>query len=385
MDLPTPPNLEAVKSLSPSFYNTALLCVARAAWQSFGKKDSIPHPTSGILGVCFHEVMDAANSGQLASGQGAVIQANDVFDKKAKELLSAAHPLVRAKFAAPEKIPFYFQSRGRAAQIAVAAARTLPVAAEKGGTSQIHQPKALNERTRLVEEILSSKDGEIRGRIDLWERIPETVVDYKSGREPTAGEEHLSPNEIRQLKLYVYLLLQNDLPAKKAAIVRGSGKRVEVDVNPLDAENEAKSAKKLRYEFNEAVSKGATFFSVANPSPFNCAGCPCIPFCNPFWSSANKDWEALCGTHLQGRIVSHHDANYSGTILRTLRLTDCSGTAPISEATIEQVPLPWLTISGQSPSEGAMVRVIAAARQKENPQANVLHVDKLKSTSIWKV
>ena len=384
MDLPPPPKPAEVKSVSPSFYNAALTCKAKAAWQQFGARDLIPGPTGGLLGSCFHSVMDAANSGQLPPGTEGTDRAGALFDQKASQLLREAHPLIRTKFASPEKIPYYFQRRGRAVQLATLAINTQ--ATESGGRcrTQAAGGSPAGKPSRLVEKTLSSIDNQIKGRIDLWDGPSAAVIDYKSGQEPKDSRTPLTKDEARQLRLYVYLAIENGFPTSKASIVRGSGQVEELKVTKGDAEKEAEAAKLVRQEFNALVSSGATFLALATPSATGCAGCACIPFCEPFWDAGKEDWEAECGTHIEGEIAGQKDANFNGAVLRTLALASCRGTVPNGEFSVEQIPIEWLSMGSSIPDVGNTVRVVSAARPNGDATSRVIHVDRLRGTAIWK-
>src|SRR5947207_2063967 len=121
MDLPPIPAPRSLETISPSFYNAALLCRARAAWQQFGPRGALPPSTGSIIGACFHSVMEMGNQGCLPEGEEGIREAKAAFDQTAGRLFSEAHPLLKAKFVSPEKFPFYFERRARVATLAVKA------------------------------------------------------------------------------------------------------------------------------------------------------------------------------------------------------------------------------------------------------------------------
>src|SRR5689334_10842050 len=124
MELPAVPLLQSIESISPSFYNAAIICDARAAWQRFGNRYSLPSSTGAMLGSAFHLVMEMGNRGELPPGDAGLRLAKAEFDKEADRLFAQAHPLLRAKYATPLKIPFYSIRRSRAATLAVRASAT---------------------------------------------------------------------------------------------------------------------------------------------------------------------------------------------------------------------------------------------------------------------
>lgn len=383
MDLPPIPALRSLESITPSFYNAALLCRARAAWQEFGPRDALPASTGSIIGACFHAVMELGNQGCLPEGEQGIREAKAAFDRKAGQLFSEAHPLLKAKFVSPEKFPFYFERRARAATLAAKAssgAAAHQANTHGRGTAAHGRPI---DRARLVEQTFSSRDGLIKGRIDLWERSSSTVTDYKSGLEPKNAPSGITENETRQLRLYVHLARENGCAANAAAVVRGDSRRAAIAVPAADADSEAQTARHTLAQFNQSVRDGAHFHSLASPSRESCAGCLCIALCDPFWEAAQPEWEEGCGANAEGEIVEIREASFAGSPLRSLSLKDCRGSAPSGDLVVEQIPLAWLSLGSSVPEAGRRVRVVSAARLPPEPQNRVLRVDRLKSTAIW--
>jgi hypothetical protein len=327
--------------------------------------------------------MEMGNQGRLPPGEEALRQAKEAFDKEAARRFAEAHPLIRAKFASPEKLPFYFARRARAVTLALQASSGSPARRinRQPASATDHAPAI--ERTRLVEQTLSTRDGLIKGRIDLWEKSSSMVTDYKSGHEPKNEPLGMTNNEIRQLRLYVCLTLENGYPTSTAAIVRGDGRKYEIAVPTAEAEHEGLTARQTLAEFNQATASGHSFFSLASPSPTNCSGCPCIALCDPFWRAAQPEWEESCGTNVEGKIVESRDATFAGIPLRTLVLKSCHGSAPQGELVVEQIPLPWLSLGSTIPDVGRVIRVVSAVRTLADPECRVLQVDRIKSTAIW--
>jgi hypothetical protein len=383
MDLPTPPTLAKIDKISPSFYNAGLLCKAKAAWQKFGVRQSMPASTGSILGSCLHAVVERGNRGGLSPGREGIEQAKIAFDAEAKLRFSEAHPLIRAKFASPEKIPFYFQRRARAVVLAV----QVSTEGEPRSPSPPQgdpAPRAFGGRSsRLVEQSFTSRDGLITGRIDLLDSGVGKVTDYKSGHAPKNVPSGLADTEVRQLRLYIHLALENGYNITRATIVRGDGNECEIQISASQAADEAQAARALMEQFNGLVSGGCSFSSLANPSAKNCAGCPCIPFCEPFWKTAQPDWEELCGTNAEGEISETKDVSLAGATLKTLTLDCRQGSTLRGQLTIEQIPLAWLSLGSSVPALGSAVRIVLAARSTSAPQIRVLQVDRIKSTTIW--
>jgi hypothetical protein len=384
MDLPPLPTPASIKSITPSFYNVALTCMARAGWQESGVLKSLPAPTGAMLGSCFHAVMAAANLSQMPGGARRITSAKEVFDRKAQQLFAEAHPLIRAKYASPEKFPFYFQRRARAASLAAKAHSERPVGPTPAASPNAGYCGPGAKPPLLVEKTLSSRDGLITGRIDYWNGAASTVTDYKSGQKKDASGT-LSESELRQMRLYVYLLRQNGHGASHAAVVRGDGETAAQEVSAAEADSEAQAARLVRDRFNELAAAGESFFAMSSPSSMGCAGCPCIPFCECFWEAAQPAWEAACGTNVEGAIVRADDATVGGTTLRTLALDSSRGTGPRGALVAEQVPVQWLSLGSSIPGAGSVVRVVLAARPATNPKSRIIRVDRMKATTVWRV
>jgi hypothetical protein len=383
MDLPATPALRSLESISPSFYNAAIICRARAAWQQFGDRYSLPSSTGAMLGSCFHAVMAMGNKGQLSSNQEGLDLAKKAFDDEAQRLFTRAHPLVKAKFAAPEKLPFYTLRRSRAAALGMKASGVARFRAPRSG------PKTITDETpfvasRLVERKFASRDAKVSGKVDLLEPRSEKITDYKSGEAPKDNPRGMSEAELRQLRLYAYLAQENGHRVSKMSIVRSDGFEADAAITSESATAEGESAKNTLNEFNESVALGHSFRDLATPSEA-CANCPCIPFCERFWEVAQEDWEENCGTNVEGVVTATQDADLPGVKLKTLTLDCKRGSAPRGTLVAQQIPLDWLSLGSQVPSVGCTVRIVTAARSKSEPGNPVLRVDRIKSTTVWRL
>jgi PD-(D/E)XK nuclease superfamily len=382
MDLPAVPALRPLESISPSFYNAGITCRARAAWQQFGDRYSLPSSTGAMLGSSFHAVMEIGNQGKLPSGDAGLRMAKTEFDKEAHRLFAHAHPLLKAKYATPLKIPFYSIRRSRAAALAMQASATAELHAASHARSS--SSGAAENSSRLVEQRFKSKDGTVIGKIDLLEPKLTKVTDYKSGHAPRNNPSGISEPEVRQLRLYAYLAQENNYPVTEVSIVRGDGVEVATSVTATAAAKEAERAKQMLQEFNSSVTQGKSFADIATPSE-ECANCPCIPFCERFWEDATPKWEEACGTNVEGTITTTRDANLPGAQLKTLTINSTRGSAPRGELIAEQIPLEWISIGSSVPAIGSAVRVVLAARSGAQPEQRTLHVDRFKGTTIWHV
>lgn len=384
MELPAVPQLEELASVSPSFYNRALSCKAKAAWFCFAAPNAFPGTTGAILGGCFHAVMELANRAKLPAGAAGAARAKAEFDATARELFAKAHPLLRAKFRSPAAVPYYYQRRARAVDLALSAAPAFTNYTTSSVRSKV-APPAHGPRMH-IEMKLTTPDGFITGQIDLLDEEHRKIIDYKSGHAPRESASDHAENEVRQLRLYTHLARENGYDIAVAAIVRADGTEAAVNISPEEVAREADAARALRSEFNLAAKTGRNLAELATPAPDTCAGCPCLPACEPFWSVAAPEWEEACGTNAEGTVTEMHSSTVSGAQLVTLTIDVSRGSAPRGVLIVEQIPKRWLEINGDPPSCGEIVRIVQAARLsptlEKEPRA--VRVDRFKSTTVWR-
>lgn len=381
MRLPEQPTVKELKHLSPSLYEAVLACKARAAWIAFGDLEAVPSHPRALLGTCVHAVVESANNGGLPAGdpEPRRAAAREIFDRKAKELYDRAHPLVRAKFVAPDRMPYYYLFRERAAVLALEASARRDV----GHAAAV--PTVLGAQAQpaaLVETTLRSRDGLLVGRPDYVDAGAGEVVDYKTGVGPEDDPAGLRDSEVRQLRLYVHLAREAGLELKKGAVVRGDGRRVELNVSADDAAAEGQRAREALRAFNAEAAAG--FERIAEPSPESCRYCPCIPFCEAFWEKASAAWADQCGTQVEGRVSSVTRAIVQNTALITLELDATRGTIAPGAAILQQLPEKWACEDGApSPEVGDVVRVVNC-RLADAEDAAVIRPDRL-ATALWTV
>jgi hypothetical protein len=322
--------------------------------------------------------VEQANLGRFANlGREERLEAaRNIFDRRAQMIYAQAHPLLRAKFNLPEKLPYYNLYRERAAvEAADSAERITPT--EGAATAGLGQPTQA-----AVEERLVSRDGLIVGRPDFIDTVAKEVVDYKTalGRDDTVPA--MSEGEIRQLRLYVHLAVENGVSISRAVIARSNGQRASIDILPKEAAEEGRRAREVLAEYNSRV--GEPFDVAAQPSVENCQFCPCIPFCEGFWRSANPTWVEQCGTHIEGRIRAVETSVVQELSLVTLQVDAQRGTFQTPDMYVEQIPEAWINADGSNrPSQGDAVRVLYGRIVSDTPP-QVMRVDRT-ATSVWTV
>lgn len=378
MRVPRPTIVSPLSQLSPSVYEALLRCRARGAWSAHGDRTAVPLLPKALLGICLHSALEEAHNGRLAGldGEARLAAARDAFDRRARAVYEQAHPLLRAKFSSPEKLPYYHLYRERAALEAVGSAERIDHSAV-GQTGDATQPSRVLAERRLV-----STDALIVGRPDLIDTATQEVVDFKTGMAPDDGLAEMSEAEMRQLRLYVHLALDNGIVISRGVIARADGQRVSMAVSGEEAADEGRRAREVLTEYNSRA--GEPFDIAAQPSPENCKFCPCIPFCEAFWRSASPDWAEQCGIHLEGRVATVEGSTVQGLNLATLRVDGHRGTVAPGEVYVEQIPEIWITADGAGrPREGDIVRV-AYGRVVSEASPQVVRVDRT-ATSVWTI
>ena len=369
MLIPKPSKIERLERMTPTVYEAAVRCVARASWVASSDHDRVPPQPQALLGIAAHAVFERAGSGGLP---GDTVEerkevAAGLFEDRVKSLWENTHPLVRAKFETHEHIPFFNIRRAGTAQQAA----TMHVAPK----SDSKRPRVERART-LVESTLRSKDGRVSGRPDAINVKDKTVVDYKSGSDPQGNGS--TEEEVRQLRLYAFLARENGIEITRGVIARASGNRAEVDIPPADAEAEGRRARETLVEYNQHA--GEAFSEAATPSSKACRYCPCIPFCSTFWEAAKPEWQTDCGAHVEGTVES-----VEGDSLLSLHLNVARGSGPRGAVIVTRLSKGWVTL-GQTdaPQEGEMVRVTDAAHEPETFSTGEVRADR-DMTAVWRV
>jgi hypothetical protein len=383
MFVPEPPVLARLDRITPSIYEASMNCLAKAAWFAFGNGAALPQHPAAILGTAFHAVVAAAHKGELpVAGVLDRTPARNLFDRTARELHQRTHPLVKLKFRSADRLPFYNLHRERVALIATPVAASRPPSSGPAvGTPRSGEPSARTEFRRC------SKDGRIVGRADHIDGRSRTVFDYKTGQGPEgeADAGAVSDSEARQLRLYAYLAAENGMDVDKGVILRSDGRRGEIVISKADAEAEADRAREQLGRLNTAVAGGASFHHLASPSSKNCASCPCIPFCEPFWATAQPEWAARCGRHIEGDVAEAETRQIQGVSLTTMALSRRSGTLSAQSVSVEQIPSEWMKVDGSDlPCIGEAVRVVHGRQMETNESTAVVRVDKA-LTAVWRL
>lgn len=378
---PQPPLLKKLERLTPSLYEAILRCKARAAWYAFGERNFLPQHPSALLGICFHKVLELAHKGKLPRSRAECsAEARLQFEEEAKAQYQRVHPLVREKFSSPKKLPYYNLLRERATLRAVQVATKVILPSPPTSFTKGKQENP----SGLVETTLFSSDGLLKGRSDYIDITNAEVFDYKSGLGAGKYDSNLSDAEIRQLRFYVHLGLENGLQLSKGTVIRSNGHRASIEISQEDAYAEAQYARTLLREFNVAVEQGKTFEEIAEPSVANCYRCPCIPFCEAFWANAKSEWAEQSGIHLEAEIIDITESSMQAATLLTFTLFVRRGTVSTGTAIVQQVPESWLLLERtERPLVGDILR-ITDGELASSGNVPRIRVDRI-STTIWQV
>jgi hypothetical protein len=367
MVLLNPPTVRRIDRMSPTLYEAAMKCIARAAWLVAGDRKLLPPHPRALLGISVHAVLERAREGGIkgVTDEQSRLAAERFFDERTKELYDAAHPLLRAKFDSPERLPFYYLFRSRAARMAA------EIAVEPR-TPQVMSGRSLAVRVS-AEAMLISKDGRLTGRPDVIDAKSGLVIDYKTG---SGDSESVSDVELRQLKLYALLATDNDIAITHGVIERADRTRIQVPISAAEASEEGRHALNTLAKYNSFA--GEYFESAAAPSKEACRHCPCIPFCEAFWRTSTTDWSAEVGTHLEGVVQS-----IEGDALVSLHLEISRGTAARGQGVVTRLSREWLALPGVPiPQAEQVVRVIDAKYLEDSDAPAVFRADRV-STTVW--
>ena len=330
MLVPIPQPVAGIERISPTVYEAARRCVARASWAVAGSHAQVPPPPRALLGVGAHAIFERARRAGLRGGTQEAWKraAAAAFDDKVGVLFAEAHPLLRAKFETVEHIPYFHIYRARTVLIAA------KLAAVAGRREEATRPSSQRSGT-YIESLLTSKDGRIAGRPDVVDAAAGTVLDYKTGR--VDDPHRVSDSEGRQLRLYAHLAAENDIEVGRGEIERADRVRVAIDIPPRDADVEGRRAREVLDDYRRHVSR--PFVEAASPSADACRYCPCIPFCPAFWEESTADWAADCGTHLEGTVES-----LDGDSLLTLQVDVSRGTIGPGLVAVTRLSRKWLAV-----------------------------------------
>lgn len=371
MKIPTPTQIQKLNRITPTIYEAALKCHARASWAARTESAEVPRHPRALLGLAAHMVLEGARRGTVEGGENSERRkaAGRLFDTTMEELFRKAHPLLLAKFGSHLRLPYYYLQRERTALMAAELAGACRPTGDNATTSA-------PSLRRVVESMLQSRDGKVAGRPDVLDGATGMVVDYKTGLKPTEG--NLTDAEHRQLKLYAFLGMENGIQVRKGRVIRSDRSHAEVIISDVEAGAEATRARAVLDEHSHLA--GRQFVEAATPSPEACRFCPCIPFCDAFWNEANETWASESGWHAEGEVTG-----VQGDSLLSIDIVLHRGTLPRGAAVVTRLSDRWLTFDGsRRPVPGETIRVTNVLYVEESIEPVILRADRI-STAVWSV
>jgi RecB family exonuclease len=223
-----------------------------------------------------------------------------------------------------------------------------------------------------AERYYQAYEGRVRGRADLVRsRNGRTEIhDYKTGEiyeeAQHGGAPLLRPLYRRQLLLYaaMHRWETGEWPTT-AHVVPLVGESSTIEIEPAEAEQEARRALELLGQFNDWVSQAGSPEMLASPSEHACQLCRFRPFCEPFWAHVSPSWGWAKSVALEGLVMQVHVGQAGGWTAevkverghiepgvyklsgsRSVVLEEGQRLRAVNLMTLENAPLPALVVTG---------------------------------------
>ena len=356
---------------SPTLWSHMRLCSLRGAFASSRAVDRwILHDPRAWLGTAFHKVMEASRRASATAATLEEAWAAAVRDAAA----AAAHHLLDARFAAPERWQGYFLVRQRA----LSSAQDV-IAANIDGA----RPSApRQEGVSASERGLQARGGRLVGRLDRFDgRI---LTEYKSSMPDPAwrGTEAVLEGFRRQLRLYAAIIAEaiGRWPIQ-GRVVAASGQTMDVPLVPAACDAEASAALAALDDLNLGLAANAAPETLARPGEDSCGGCPFQALCPAFWpwleAAGSSGLPDTAAAGVLDRIELGQDGDLYTAYLAVHQPSMPSGTQPL---VLRRTIHGDLTASPQ----GAHWRIISArlkqdGRLRADPPTCVFALDDLPS------
>jgi CRISPR/Cas system-associated exonuclease Cas4 (RecB family) len=300
--------LARLRSTSPSLAETMRSCLLRAGLSRLaGSSAFVLGNPKGWLGTAYHEVLRRVLDVDLAAEPlEAAVQR--LWDQavEAQAQRSTTQPLDH-RFGSPVTWPGYYVTQASVLLRAQDLVAGLPLAAPASG------------RRSTREQDYIACGGKLTGRPDVV-RGGE-VIDYKSGAlmeyDEAAQGEIVKASYVRQLQLYGYLVKEatGEWP-HRGVLLPLAGPGVEVQLDPVECEREAREAVVRLDEYNATVVGSSHLADLASPRPENCKACPYKLICPPFWQAVVPGWSGELGdTVVEGTVAEPSYRVHSGAAL----------------------------------------------------------------------
>jgi hypothetical protein len=279
-----PTVLETLDTVSPSTYGklkqweAGQACPLHLLWR--GKQMLAPSPAAK-LGDIVHKAMEIAASMKIDVDVIALWE--NARDEIETEL--------RAHFATRGLVPLKRKAMGYELkrQMALRMIARIPM----GNKGSVSGPLVSGRILREVD--LVSKDGTLKGRIDLAEELPDgwVLTDYKSGEVlETGGNEGTKIKESYELQILLYAHLFQEVKGialQKAVLKTLDGKEHAVQLDERKVAQAGAGARALLQAFNRHVGEHSNREELAIPMSasygegiFGCTGCLFRPACKGY-------------------------------------------------------------------------------------------------------
>jgi hypothetical protein len=279
-----PTVLERLVTVSPSTYGklkqweAGQACPLQLLWR--GKQMLAPSPTAKI-GDIVHKAMEIASSVKIG------VDPTTIWENARDEIETE----LRAHFATRGLVPLKRRAIGYELKRQMALRMMARISSGNKGSAS--GPVVSGRILREVD--LVSKDGTLKGRIDLAEELPEgwVLTDYKSGEVlETDGNEGTKIKESYELQILLYAHLFQEakgIALQKAVLKTLDGKEHAVQLDEGKVARAGAGARALLQSFNRHIGEHPNKEELAVPMAasygegiFGCAECLFRPACKGY-------------------------------------------------------------------------------------------------------
>ena len=271
-------------TVSPSLYGNLKLwkdgrfCPLQLLWR--GKPLLAPYPAAR-LGDIVHKLMDKAHLAQSRSD----------LDKLWENASAEVENELCAHWTTRSLVPLSRKTKGYELKRQMTLRRVYKILDGRKDSAET----SANPVKVLREKLIESKDGTLKGRVDLAEERPGgwVLTDFKSGELlEDDGDEKMRVKESYELQLLLYAHLFKEakgITIKKAVLKTLDGKEYPVELNERSVNQAGTEARQLLQDLNNHIQEDSLPQDLCVPMPisceegvFGCAGCLFRPACKGY-------------------------------------------------------------------------------------------------------